>query len=230
MAAGDSVQNGFDRIFMMYEKAVEGRNQHYQNYNTWTNLYAIFTGALFVAYYNVYDSFSWLACLVAVLGYVTAICWLYSLSGYYAWIRSWISLVQEYETKLNEKFGTCFVYKYASARNLKDQQNGFPQDFSTQKITRVFITAVVIGWALMVIKDLFRSFCGNINTLQLYVVYQCPFVIACNQNSKLLCCIFCMLLTLGIWFGLHIYFTSKCRSTVAGMTTEIDKDNSREKE
>ena len=58
MAAGDSVQNGFDRIFMMYEKAVEGRNQHYQNYNTWTNLYAIFTGALFVAYYNVYDSSS----------------------------------------------------------------------------------------------------------------------------------------------------------------------------
>ena len=229
MAAGDSLQNDFDRIFMMYEKAVEGRNQHYQNYNTWTNLYAIFTGALFVAYYNVYDSSSWLACLVAVLGYVTAICWLYSLSGYYAWIKSWISLVQEYETRLNDKFGTWFVYKYASARNLKDQQNGFPQNFSTQKITRVFITAVVIGWALMTVWNLFCLFCSYYNP-DLSALRHCPNNDVINKIIKLLYAILGLLLTSGIWLVLHIHFISECRSTIKYMTTQIDKDNSEVKE
>ena len=48
----------FEVCFNFYEKAIEGRNFHYQNYNTWANYYAIFTGALFIAYYTMLSPLS----------------------------------------------------------------------------------------------------------------------------------------------------------------------------
>lgn len=42
----------FEICFKYYEKAIEGRNLHYQNYNSWVNLYSFFTGAIFIAYHN----------------------------------------------------------------------------------------------------------------------------------------------------------------------------------
>ncbi len=46
-------EDKFNCIFKYYEKAIEGRNFHYHNYNTWANYYSIFTGALFVGFYQV---------------------------------------------------------------------------------------------------------------------------------------------------------------------------------
>ena len=127
--------------------------------------------------------------------------------------------------QLNDKFGTWFVYKYASVRNLKDQQNGFPQNFSTQKITRVFITAVVIGWSLMTVWNLFCLFCSYYNP-DLSALRHCQNNDVINKIIKLLYVILGLLLTSGIWLVLHIHFISGCRSTIKYMTTQIDKDNS----
>ncbi len=49
-------EDKFNCIFKYYEKAIEGRNFHYQNYNTWANYYSIFTGALFVGFYKITPS------------------------------------------------------------------------------------------------------------------------------------------------------------------------------
>ena len=84
------------RLFIMYEKAVEGRNLHYQQYSTWMNYYAMFTGAFFIGFYTLRDN-PLLSLIIAVLGYITSICWYYSLSGYYAWMVSWIELAHKYE-------------------------------------------------------------------------------------------------------------------------------------
>ena len=44
----------YESLFSFYEKAIEGRNQHYQNYSKWMNYYSLFTGAFFIAYYNIF--------------------------------------------------------------------------------------------------------------------------------------------------------------------------------
>lgn len=69
------MQNEFDQCFRYYEKAIEGRNFHYQNYNAWVNLYAIFTGALFVGFYTLPEEQGiGIKLLVILLGLITSIC------------------------------------------------------------------------------------------------------------------------------------------------------------
>ena len=53
MANNDTCNCDFDRCIKFYEKAIEGRNLHYQNYNTWAHYYAMFTGTLFIAFYTI---------------------------------------------------------------------------------------------------------------------------------------------------------------------------------
>lgn len=40
--------SNYENCFRFYEKAIEARNFHYSNYNTWVNHYSIFTGALLI--------------------------------------------------------------------------------------------------------------------------------------------------------------------------------------
>lgn len=82
----------FDVCFRYYEKAIEGRNFHYNNYNTWVNYYAIFTGALFVGYYTIIDKCKInviIPCLIVVLGCITSIAWHLTVKGHYHWMLSW---------------------------------------------------------------------------------------------------------------------------------------------
>lgn len=91
----------FDVCFRYYEKAIEGRNFHYQNYNTWVNYYAIFTGALFVGYYTIIDKCNGpFSCLIVVLGCITSVAWNLTVKGHYHWMLSWIEIVQSYEAEL----------------------------------------------------------------------------------------------------------------------------------
>ena len=97
----DSNNENFDKCFKYYEKAIEGRNFHYQNYNTWVNYYSIFNGALFIGYYSLKDG-DLLKTIIVLLGFVTAICWHLTVKGHYNWMISWINIVHEYENKLSE--------------------------------------------------------------------------------------------------------------------------------
>lgn len=84
----------FDACFRYYEKAIEGRNFHYQNYNTWVNYYAIFTGALFIGYYSIIDKGNeFCSFLIVLLGYITSLCWHLTVKGHYHWMLSWIKVV-----------------------------------------------------------------------------------------------------------------------------------------
>lgn len=40
----------------LYEKAIEGYKFNVERYKDWMNLYAIFVGAFFVAYYTIFSS------------------------------------------------------------------------------------------------------------------------------------------------------------------------------
>lgn len=148
----------FDKCFQFYEKAIEGRNFHYQNYNQWVNLYAIFTGAIFVGYYSVCGL---LQLLLAFLGIVTSICWLNSVRGYYHWMLSWIKVVQEYENKL-QTLGSNITYRVYSVHKQIDSNN-----ISSQKIMKIFICFIIISWSILFSSKLI-TVCVNICMIAKY--------------------------------------------------------------
>ena len=172
----------FDNCFKLYEKAIEGRNFHYSNYNTWVNYYSIFTGALFVCYYNCYkckgfDSglySSIFMLLVSLLGMITAICWHSTVKGHYWWMLSWINIVQKYEGELNSCSEDIFDYwvynAYKASSENFDQKN-----ISSQKLTSAFTFIVSLAWGIILSYHVYSFFLclqrklGNINDFYMKV-------------------------------------------------------------
>lgn len=136
-----------------YRIAIEERARHQQNYNHWMNMYAIFNGALFVAFTS--NGNCYFKILVSLLGIITSVLWVMSVYGYYDWIISWIKVVSFYESKLRIKEENnkkkVFIYRLFAKTKKK-----FP--FSTQKCTKIFTISVLIGWCLLAICCLVRVF------------------------------------------------------------------------
>lgn len=137
----------------LYERAIEGRQHHQQNFNHWMNMYAIFNGALFAGYYNIDEKTSLFAVLLLCLGCVAGWAWHFSSVGFYDWILSWINIVRKHEIrldfimregKLNEHPKKAVVYRYY------DQK----KTISTQKLTKCFTGAVAVAWTVLVAKVL----------------------------------------------------------------------------
>ena len=142
--------------FEMYKIAIEGRNNHYKNYNEWANRYSIITGALFAAYYAVVEKNNLLlSFIVSFVGLFATLCWYLSMQGYYTWMKSWIEVVWEYEKKLNELNDCCNncsknkcecikkcsdkkAYVYSSFIGNREKKNYV----STQKVTITLISVM----------------------------------------------------------------------------------------
>lgn len=133
-----------------YKVAIEERARHQQNYNHWMNMYAIFNGALLIAFTadGVCDLFK---LLVSLLGVFTSSLWIMSVNGYYEWIISWIKVVSFYEAKLKNEGENVYIYRLFAKTKKK-----FP--FSTQKCTKAFTISVLIGWCLLSIYEMLKIF------------------------------------------------------------------------
>ena len=149
----------------MYEKAIEGRNNHYSSYTAWMNLYAIFNGALFVGFYSTLNNEPIVTVVISIIGIISSFCWYCSLSGYYSWMVSWIKVVQGYEDYLNQKHDenepkTLYVYNVYLENNGKSKEDKDKNDkmkdkvFSTQKITKIFISTLIGGWFFLALFSL----------------------------------------------------------------------------
>lgn len=146
----------FETCFRYYEKAIEGRNEHYHNYNSWVNLYAIFTGAIFIGFYNVKENF-YLQLILSLVGIITSVCWLNSVRGFYHWINSWIIVLHKYEQELNKLTSSENLFSvYNVHKNILETKH--QNNLSTQKITVFFVICIVIGWNLIFSKVLLESF------------------------------------------------------------------------
>lgn len=161
--------NKFDNCFKYYEKAIEGRNFHYQNYNTWVNYYSIFNGALFVGYYSLLQNApSVLLAFITFLGFISAICWHLTVKGHYIWMISWIKIVQNYEEELHtivdeinnkytnapekiEKYNVYNVYT-------RPKKDFYMKNISTQKMTSFFTFIVCIAWGILLVHSIFNLF------------------------------------------------------------------------
>lgn len=200
----------FEKCFSFYEKAIEGRNSHYNNYNTWANYYAIFNGALFVGYYNVIKEptskeLIWLSLIIVFVGLFTSICWHQTVKGHYHWMLSWIKIVQKYEEELA---------KIAKKDNLKqwrvysvyinNGENPFQKNISSQKLTSRFTLFVEIAW----------SFLAIYTTYQAVSCFEC-----CKCCCKLMCVGFSTMLVFIINVIGYLLFSEK--SDTSGMKDYI---------
>jgi len=133
-----------------YRIAIEERARHQQNYNHWMNMYAIFNGALLVAFTS--SKFCFFKILISFLGVLTSILWVLSVYGYYDWIISWIKVVSFYEAKLKmENDEKVYIYRLFSKTKKK-----FP--FSNQKCTKLFTIFVLVGWIFLVSYEIVSIF------------------------------------------------------------------------
>ena len=153
-----------------YEQSINAYQSHVQRYNTWMNMYAIMTGALFVAFYSIYGDNSKstpvfkdvLLYLVSFLGFTCSLCWLGTVKGHYEWVKSFIGIL-----KYNEKryFGIYnpnapFVYSKVMVNDDMCPKTGnyLYGFFSTQKITLFFVSLVMLAWIAVMLLFVFPIF------------------------------------------------------------------------
>lgn len=138
----------------LYEKAIEGRQFHMECFNHWMNMYAIFNGALLVAFTAISKSCNeFLILLITLLGIITSALWCFSVNGYYDWIISWINVVSFYESKLKNGNESVYIYRLFSK---SEKENNFP--FSTQKCTQFFTKCVCGAWVVLLIYQVLLIF------------------------------------------------------------------------
>lgn len=182
-----------------YERAIKAREHHYNNFNYWTNFYAIIIGALFVGYYEV-SSNEFLQIVVSIVGFAASFAWLQSFRGYYHWIKHWIEVVMFHETQYLKSVTDCKNMPLSEEDRNKLRvyslyyEHGSPccpfntKNISTQKISLRFIWLLVLAWGILLLNNFFQLLC-NYCTLD--------FLNNCSECS-------CILLSIGIAAALLI--------------------------
>lgn len=147
-----------DDLKFAYEQSISAYQHHVQRYSTWMNMYAIIAGALFVAFYSFYvskkSSNDLLICLIAVLGWISSLCWYGCVKGHYEWMKSFMSIVKYNEKIYFAKYGDDMPFVYSKVLpnrfTCKQKDDYIPGFFSTQKITLYFITTIIFAWPISI--------------------------------------------------------------------------------
>ncbi|MBP5601703.1 MAG: hypothetical protein J6X78_03150 [Treponema sp.] len=145
----------------LYKIAIEGYQKHWDHYNHWMNMYAIFNGALFVGLYNIIkeskEELIIFQLCICVLGCISSWFWLFSARGFYRWLISWIKVVKKHEKYFIDDIlaisDTEFKYKKMYVYNLfikAGNEKCFElKPFSSQKLTQWFAGSVAIVWSII---------------------------------------------------------------------------------
>lgn len=146
----------------MYEKAIKAYEFQVGRFNTWMNYYALFVGALFIAYYTTKNSYIKLSEIghfsIVFMGLFSSICWLLSLLGHYSWIKSWTKIVHFHEEQLPGLKDRHRVYTLFYEKSLKKY------GYSTQKVTLIFIGLVIFAWVALLSNEYLIYFNPDIDT------------------------------------------------------------------
>ncbi|CAH0137572.1 MULTISPECIES: hypothetical protein [unclassified Pedobacter] len=141
-----------------YKLLISARNFHYDNFSKWANYFYIAIGALFVAYYSIVTTpkdlfekklFSY---VVLSLGFSCSLLWYWSSKGYYYWNINFISLVNNYESKILEWDKEERIYFVFA--NKKTQNNYYAPwsgaNISTSKIAILFSYIITLSWGFLI--------------------------------------------------------------------------------
>lgn len=131
----------------MYQKAIEAYQYHVNRYHTWMNYYALFNGALLVAFCTLLcattqitggkgsveteeivleggsvilsNNYGYLQVLIIILGILTSFLWLLSILGHRTWTLSWMSIICKYE----REYGFDPLYRMVILQNKYNPKN-----------------------------------------------------------------------------------------------------------
>lgn len=157
-------------LLEMYKIAIDGYHNHFERYNHWMNMYAIFNGALFVGLHSIidkscnpegFDLLPFLQLLIFALGCISSWFWFFSARGFYRWNISWVKTVAHHENECIQNFlaneSKEDVYVYKVFRKIGNEKCFETRPFSTQKITQWFTGCVAFAWSMMIVIFLFKK-------------------------------------------------------------------------
>ena len=157
-------------LLEMYKISIQGYHNHFERYNHWMNMYAIFNGALFVGLHSIidksfksegFDLLPFLQLLIFALGCISSWFWFFSTKGFYRWNISWVKTVARHEDEFMQNFlaneSKEDVYVYKVFRKIGKEKCFGARPFSTQKITQWFTGCVALAWSVITMIFLFEK-------------------------------------------------------------------------
>lgn len=143
-----------------YQRLIDARNFHYENFNKWSLYFYAIIAALFVGYYNVEDSVL-LSMVIAVVGYIVSMCCHLSGKGYYYWEINWIKLIMHYEKQVWPLKKEESVYSIVA--NEKGLSNYWciiqGANISSSKLSLIVSFTITCAWAIMIVMQLVPEKC-----------------------------------------------------------------------
>lgn len=168
--------NSNENIRFLYEKAIEARNFHYDNFTKWQTFFYVAVGSVLVAYCTVlFDSES--SCCVAdsessmkeffktllpILGYVFSLIWLCSSKGYTYWWNAYMNLVLRFESEhiLGNGEKVYAVYNGVKLDPYAGIFNPFAgANFSTSKLANAMAFVSASAWGAVFMHSLWEATC-----------------------------------------------------------------------
>lgn len=144
-----------------YEQSIQAYQKHVERYNTWMNMYAIMTGALFVAFYSISGKDKLLVLLISILGFLCSVCWLGAVKGHYEWMKSFIKIVKFNEKKYFGENGPFVYSNVIASESAKPSTGDYLYGFlSTQKMTLCLVKWVSVAWLcgiIILFKNIYVS-------------------------------------------------------------------------
>ena len=140
-----------------YQRLIEARNFHSENFNKWSLYFYAIIAALFIGFYSIKDN-TILSCVIAFVGYVVSICCYLSGKGYYYWEISWIRLLHNYEREvLKETKDHEELRIYSRFCDIK--KSSFPMtiwkgaNISSSKLSLWMSFTIAFSWGFLLMKS-----------------------------------------------------------------------------
>lgn len=164
-----------ENIRFLYDKAVEARNFHYDNFTKWQTFFYVAVGSVLIAYCDVMTSGSscregdasfvqdFLKNSLPILGYLFSLIWLCSSRGHTYWWNAYMALLRRFEgenllgrdyengkPKNRDKNGAYAVYNGPKLDPCEGIINPFKgSNFSTSKLSNALAFVSTVSWGLV---------------------------------------------------------------------------------
>lgn len=145
-----------------YERLINARNFHYDNFGKWLRFFYLIIGALFIGYYTIHSSDhsnKQIEFAIMILGYIASIACYLSAKGYYYWELSWIQMLHNFEKRV---IGLNQEEKVYSVFANKEKLNQpwvplFGANVSTSKLALMINAIVATVWGAMLLYKTARA-------------------------------------------------------------------------
>ena len=181
-----SLSSEEEKKLSLFQKAIEARNFHYENFTKWQTFFYVAVGSVLVAYCALLtgrqdiaaentEIYCVLLKLLPIIGYVFSLIWLCSSRGYTLWWNSYMSLVKYFEQKhILKKKDEDEIDMTLAVFNVADKQSFSREsyvdltsgaNFSTSRLSNAMALVSTLAWSWVCVSVLWGM--GHWRTLVL---------------------------------------------------------------